>query len=176
MEIGVKYFDSSQGDDDVSKLNLRCWDMKRMCGMGKVWYSKIPRRKCLNKFWSLFCSHIFQQGSALILLDYKFCDLSKKLLMLWDLEGLIFRDFSNMPKIHMLKLKNFQPNSASYWDRSYQFMFGLCSRVCGRQERLRPSSKQLCQRQQDVKSGSESNMGVTSRIHCFIDSYPSQYS
>jgi len=35
MEIRVKYFDSSQGDDDVSKLNLRCWDMKRMCGYGK---------------------------------------------------------------------------------------------------------------------------------------------
>lgn len=37
--------------------------------------------------------------------------------------------------------------------------------MCGRQERLCPSSQQLCQRQQDVKSGSESNMGVTSRIH-----------
>lgn len=28
------------------------------------------------------------------------------------------------------------------------------------------SQSQLCQRQQDVKSGSECNMGVTSWIHC----------
>ncbi len=30
MEIKVKCFDSSQGDDDVSKIILRYWDMKRM--------------------------------------------------------------------------------------------------------------------------------------------------